>query len=346
MKHRCLMLVLVGCFALICAQADADRYCGIYAVYGAACSLDQEADFESLIGEEYVSGFAGSTTLNLLDAIESVGLEGTPVWRLSAASLKKSSDPLILHVTSEGQLVSYNHWLLFLGHKDGMAQIAEGEQGVVWVPLANVLARWDGVAIAVHKEKAPATNFNLIEFRQRISWLLLAAALFAPFAFWKLPESRRVPAFILGICGAVVVISIVRHRVAQDGFFHNQETLAYIDAAYSGGKFETMSMDQIKSAVAEGGPMPFTVIDARYEDDFRMGAIPGAINIPISANSGLIEKLTKDIDRQRPLVVYCQTSSCSFDRIVAILLVGQGFKDIRLCSGGWVDWAGEGDIQP
>jgi hypothetical protein len=112
-----------------------NAYCGIYAAYGAASAVlkksgdEPSVEFFELLTGEYVSSFAGSTTRDLLRAIEKLGCSGKPYQCLSSRSLEGSNYPMILHVSGRGALGTYQHWVLFLGLDSGSAIIQDGEGG-------------------------------------------------------------------------------------------------------------------------------------------------------------------------------------------------------------------------
>jgi phage shock protein E len=57
------------------------------------------------------------------------------------------------------------------------------------------------------------------------------------------------------------------------------------------------SADEVQARIAEGG----AVVDVRSPGEFRSGAFPGAVNIPLPSLGGRLG----DVARDRPVVVYC-----------------------------------------
>lgn len=81
------------------------------------------------------------------------------------------------------------------------------------------------------------------------------------------------------------------------------------------------------SVVAEKLGAGATVVDVRSEAEFRGGAYPGAINVPLQALSGALRRIPKD----RPVVVYCASGSRS--ALAARILKKAGYADVSNAGG-------------
>ena len=75
------------------------------------------------------------------------------------------------------------------------------------------------------------------------------------------------------------------------------------------------------------------ILDVREADEFALGHLPNAINIP----RGLLEfKISNDAslhDVNRPIVVYCKTSGRA--ALAAVTLQEMGFRNLASLSGGF-----------
>jgi rhodanese-related sulfurtransferase len=74
------------------------------------------------------------------------------------------------------------------------------------------------------------------------------------------------------------------------------------------------------------------VIDVRFEEDFRTGHIPGAVNLPKDRWSSF-DGLTHD----RPNVVYCYTTTCYLATKACKEFAESGYPVIELF-GGFEEW--------
>jgi rhodanese-related sulfurtransferase len=79
------------------------------------------------------------------------------------------------------------------------------------------------------------------------------------------------------------------------------------------------------------------VLDVRPEDEFRLGHLPGALNIPLSQ----LERHLAELPRNREIVAYCRGPYCvlSFEAVAA--LRARGFQTRRLVDG-FPEWKASG----
>lgn len=91
---------------------------------------------------------------------------------------------------------------------------------------------------------------------------------------------------------------------------------AFVYTRMQGGN--RMSQATIKEKIAAGA----TVLDVRTPEEFRTGAYPGAINIPLQQLQGRLSELSKD----KPVVVYCAAGGRS--AAAASAMVQAGFTDV------------------
>jgi hydroxyacylglutathione hydrolase len=79
-----------------------------------------------------------------------------------------------------------------------------------------------------------------------------------------------------------------------------------------------------------------TVLDVREEGEWRSGHLPGSLNVPV----GSLDRRVKEIPRDRPIIVHCQTGARA--AIAASLLRARGFTDVRFFPGGFAEWRAAG----
>ena len=83
------------------------------------------------------------------------------------------------------------------------------------------------------------------------------------------------------------------------------------------------SCEFIKEKVNKGGQL----IDVRSANEFRMGALNGAVNMPIES----FQLLKDDIDETKPVLLYCRTGARS--EAVKNYLVELGFDQVHNIGG-------------
>ena len=73
------------------------------------------------------------------------------------------------------------------------------------------------------------------------------------------------------------------------------------------------------------------ILDTRQPEEHELGAVPGAINIPLP----VLRKRLDELDRNRPVVAYCQVGLRGY--LAERILVQNGF-DVYNLSGGYLTW--------
>lgn len=71
------------------------------------------------------------------------------------------------------------------------------------------------------------------------------------------------------------------------------------------------------------------LLDARTQHEFMLGAIPGAINIPVDELRDRLHEIPTD----KPVIVYCAIGLRG--NLAGRILMQHGFKDVRNLSGGY-----------
>ena len=89
---------------------------------------------------------------------------------------------------------------------------------------------------------------------------------------------------------------------------------------------EPVSRRALLTRIKEG---TVTVLDVRPEDEFALGHVPGAVNIPLKQ----LERRLSELPRRREIVAYCRGPYCvlSFEAVAA--LRAKGFAARRLVDG-------------
>lgn len=84
------------------------------------------------------------------------------------------------------------------------------------------------------------------------------------------------------------------------------------------------------------GNNPPQLVDVREEHELKAnGMIAGAIHIPLHD----VARRAGELDKSRPVVVYCASGMRSFD--AGFTLIQQGFNDVSNLNGGIAAWPGE-----
>jgi len=106
---------------------------------------------------------------------------------------------------------------------------------------------------------------------------------------------------------------------------------AMFNRGYSAMPEGVISHDELVAAVRD---KTATIVDVREVHEFRAGAIPGAINVPLSAFD------PSRIPADKPVVVYCLSGARS--AAAKQMLDGRGFADVRNYRSGVGVWRMQG----
>jgi rhodanese-related sulfurtransferase len=84
-------------------------------------------------------------------------------------------------------------------------------------------------------------------------------------------------------------------------------------------------------------PQDHTLVDVRSREEYRMGHLPGAVNIPLDQ----LARRVKELPAGKPVVVVCATGnrSMSGSRIVA---GAGGYPKVYNLKGGTMAWSRQG----
>lgn len=138
--------------------------------------------------------------------------------------------------------------------------------------------------------------------------------------------SRRQAKFVLykladdGVLALVAALHKVAERSGREvdrllrSYFHERDGLEPISRA------ELIRRIRDKTVV---------VLDVRPEDEFALGHVPGACNVPVGELKRYLSKLDRDIE----IVAYCRGPYCVMSFEAVALLRKRGFKARRLQDG-------------
>jgi len=105
-------------------------------------------------------------------------------------------------------------------------------------------------------------------------------------------------------------------------YFHNRDSLEPVS--------RKELVDRLKAGLV-------TVLDLRPEDEFALGHLPGALNIPL----GELEKRLADFDPGQEIIAYCRGPYCVLSYEAVAVLRARGFK-VRRLEDGLPEWRAAG----
>jgi rhodanese-related sulfurtransferase/DNA-binding transcriptional ArsR family regulator len=146
--------------------------------------------------------------------------------------------------------------------------------------------------------------------------------------------ARRDGKFVLYRLADDSVLSLMHaiHRVAERnmaevegivrGYFHERDAM------------EPVSRNELRKRMKDGLVM---VLDVRPAEEFAIGHIPGAVNIPVSE----LKRRLAELPKKQEVVAYCRGPFCVMAFEAVSLLREHGFKSRRL-EDGMPEWRAAG----
>jgi rhodanese-related sulfurtransferase len=100
-----------------------------------------------------------------------------------------------------------------------------------------------------------------------------------------------------------------------------------------------VEVDEVERLLEQG----VLVIDVLSADSYRRVHIPGAKNVPVSAEDFAAQVARLAPDKHAPVVVYCSDPECQASPKAAHILEDHlGYKDVREFPGGLAAWRRSG----
>lgn len=112
----------------------------------------------------------------------------------------------------------------------------------------------------------------------------------------------------------------------------NSAEIARVIASYfhARDEFEPVSRQELLDRLRCGSA---TVLDVRPEDEFNMGHLPSAVNIPLAQ----LERRLAELPDNREIVAYCRGPWCVLSFEAVALLRSRGYQ-VRRLEDGFPEW--------
>ncbi len=85
-----------------------------------------------------------------------------------------------------------------------------------------------------------------------------------------------------------------------------------------------------------------TLIDARTNDEFKAGHIPGSRNLPYYEIDQYKGKALEGLTVESPIIIYCEGIGCELSFFLGRDLQAGGFNNIKIFYGGYPEWSNAG----
>lgn len=185
-----------------------------------------------------------------------------------------------------------------------LEQLAQGERSV------EALAKRTRLSVA-------NTSHHLQQMRRGG---LVAARRDGKFVHYRLSDNRVLE--LIAALRAIAEQQLAEVDRIVRSYFHARDSL------------EAVSRKDLMRRIKDGN---VTVLDVRPRDEYELGHLPGAVNIPLDQ----LKKRLRRLDLSREIVAYCGGAYCvlSFEAVAA--LRAQGFE-VRRLADGFPEWKAGG----
>lgn len=341
-------LVSILCSTFVCAANEtSNRTCGINSVYAALALEDIKVDWLRLTDEKYLRANEGSQMNELIAAVIDSGGYAIGLENLTLDSIRQLQHPAILNVKRDLGRKAYDHWLVLLPATDSKKlRIFDSPQRLVEVQESELLARWNGAAILVARVPLDVTASKVLR-NQRLRGLRYFAPAALLYAASLVVSNRRgktgslfLIKGMLVLIGVACVSAFAYHVFSTSGFLGESGPINSIQTSRITEFIPEVGVEEVETGLGKSAK----IIDARWPTDFKLGSIPGAINMPPGSHKEQREALLAGVDREHPIIIYCQSPTCTYAEEAARVLHADGFTSISLFREGWIGWieAGKG----
>jgi rhodanese-related sulfurtransferase len=312
-------------------------YCGVHCAFAALKMHGSPVELATLLDKRYITSPSGSSIDDLCRAVRDHGFVAEPLTGLGEAALRASSAPIILHVRRPGYQSPFNHWVLFLGCDGDQVRILDPPRDVPTLPMSELLAAWDGSGIVVSPSRSAAWLTRAGAWASSAAILVVAAVALLLVRRFVNPVEGSTAAALAILVAAALVGSLIWHGAFPTGLLRARAPAGEVARRHFDPDVPSLSIGEFAQAV--GQPQFATIVDCRLESNFRRGHVPGAISIPITANSAERAQILAGVPTDRLLIVYCQSETCPWSKQMAGDLLFRGFRRVAVFPGGWVQWS-------
>jgi rhodanese-related sulfurtransferase len=122
---------------------------------------------------------------------------------------------------------------------------------------------------------------------------------------------------------------------SQAGFLSHTAAIAAIQDSKFGAFLPKVNTRELANLLDND---TVAIVDARLPVDYQAGHLKGAISVPVTSNPQQCEKAISHVPKERRIIVYSHSNGCNYGERVAKELLAQGYHNISLFRGGWVEW--------
>lgn len=100
-----------------------------------------------------------------------------------------------------------------------------------------------------------------------------------------------------------------------------------------------VSLEEVIEIQSKGAA---TILDARTNDEFKAGRVPGARNLPYYEIEKYKDQALEGLTGESPIIIYCEGIGCELSFFLGRDLQAGEFSNVRIFYGGYPEWSSAG----
>ena len=152
-------------------------------------------------------------------------------------------------------------------------------------------------------------------------------------------ENSRIllEAVVIFVLGVVLGLSF-NYRLVMNAFSGKQAAPVATESSVVDQFPHPVELEEVRRLIDEEA----IAIDARARELYREGHLPSAISLPLEEAKPLPDSFRETVPADSVLILYCSGYGCpdSFD--LGIILLAEGYRDVRVFEGGFPEWTDAG----
>jgi rhodanese-related sulfurtransferase len=152
-------------------------------------------------------------------------------------------------------------------------------------------------------------------------------------------ENSRIllEAVVILVLGVVLGLSF-NYRLVMNAFSGKMAAPVKTESPVGDRFPHPVEIEEVRRLIDEGA----AVVDARARELYLEGHLPSALSLPLGEADPLPDSFRQAVSADSVLVLYCSGYGCpdSFD--LGVILLAEGYRDVRVFEGGFPEWTDAG----
>jgi rhodanese-related sulfurtransferase len=139
--------------------------------------------------------------------------------------------------------------------------------------------------------------------------------------------------------GLIILLSIVAGLAVN---LARTDSIPFVQDWSTEGRLSQNNGDSLAISLAEAKILfkenKAVFLDARSRDLFDEGHIKGARSLPWHEVDDYFQEALQGMDREAPVITYCDGEACNLSHDLALFLKNMGFSNVKVLINGWTVW--------